>query len=241
MAATAHWRKELQEAKTEFEKLEKVGFEVEVTRVLCSRQAWVTVSAHNGILSRSHCETLLANARRAGIATRLAPAKEVIREDPCHSSGDDVFWFLVVLQLIRDAIVDDQLGSVVDGDGEHKTYTSVIFPAATASKLAASILLSSASTSIDDNADFIDSIGIDPNAFLSCSDLAKRSSVNPGALRKRLDRARQANKVEWLEVSNPGNREPRYLYLVSSAIELVRKMTMPASGVERALAEKQES
>lgn len=60
--------------------------------------------------------------------------------------------------------------------------------------------------------------------LLSAADLAERFGVNSEALRKRLDRWRLTNHAGFEEVSNPGPREPRFIYRLSAVTPIVEGM-----------------
>ena len=52
-----------------------------------------------------------------------------------------------------------------------------------------------------------------PGAFLSETDIASISGVNQDTLRKRLPQWRKShNSNDWLRISNPRPRDPRYQY-----------------------------
>lgn len=65
---------------------------------------------------------------------------------------------------------------------------------------------------------------ITDESYLSPARLAESFGTPADALRKRLDRWRLMNDKGWKEVSNPGPREPRYLYRVGSIRPIIQEL-----------------
>jgi hypothetical protein len=65
----------------------------------------------------------------------------------------------------------------------------------------------------------------DNSALLAYSDIASRAGVAADALRKRLDRWRRENPSEagrgWMEVPDPGPRQPKHVYRVGAVRHLI--------------------
>lgn len=71
---------------------------------------------------------------------------------------------------------------------------------------------------------------IDPNLYLSCTDLAEKLGVPKESLRKRLYRLRLRNLEVWQEVTDRRPREPRFIYQVSSVLPIIMDLKKKASG-----------
>ena len=64
-------------------------------------------------------------------------------------------------------------------------------------------------------------LGAAVNAKMSASDLARKHSVNAGALRKRLDRWRVEHDAGYSEVQNRKRNEPQFLYDESGVMPVI--------------------
>ena len=78
--------------------------------------------------------------------------------------------------------------------------------------------------------DLPESSDVQPDAMLSCADLAATFRVHQERLRKRLERLRGKSDDGWREVQNRGPKDPKYLYRVGAVLSIIGELT---SSVER--------
>lgn len=74
---------------------------------------------------------------------------------------------------------------------------------------------------------------IDPNARLSPRELAERYGVGVDALTKRLERWRYKHDDGFIEVSNPAQNEPKYLYDESAVMLIINDLKAKSAGQKR--------
>ena len=72
------------------------------------------------------------------------------------------------------------------------------------------------------------------NAKCSSGELAEKYGVDSAALRKRLDRWRYYHDTGYIEVSNPANNEPRYLYDESAVAPVIDSLKAKSDARKRA-------
>lgn len=74
-------------------------------------------------------------------------------------------------------------------------------------------------------------------AYISAEEIAAISDVDPDRLRKRLERWRPTHDGQWIEVTDRGPRQPKYLYLHGPVQEVIDDLRMSKRSRDKASGE----